>query len=242
MALNELECVPSPSVRSIPTARPSCESTGQLFLFSEMSESSHRSSFIPTPSAGDAKSSGSRNTVNSKAHFGVSLTDYVRGDEGRGRSTLSAAASPVRTSVLPERAQALRASAAACGRSTPELLARYDHATSSWRTSQLCLDGALSEFSETWPRSGMMRNGIAYQLAPLVRLTDETGSGSWATPTSRAPGGSRPHDTDQLSGRLANQIGGSLNPTWVEWLMGFPLGWTDLEPSAMPSSRRSRRS
>ena len=28
----------------------------------------------------------------------------------------------------------------------------------------------------------MMRNGIAYQLPPLVRLTDETGSGSWPTP------------------------------------------------------------
>ncbi len=25
--------------------------------------------------------------------------------------------------------------------------------------------------------------------------------------------------------------GGKLNPTWVEWLMGFPLGWTDLEGS-----------
>jgi DNA (cytosine-5)-methyltransferase 1 len=23
---------------------------------------------------------------------------------------------------------------------------------------------------------------------------------------------------------------GSLNPTWVEWLMGWPLGWTDLKP------------
>ncbi len=23
---------------------------------------------------------------------------------------------------------------------------------------------------------------------------------------------------------------GSLNPTWVEWLMGWPLGWTDLQP------------
>jgi hypothetical protein len=23
--------------------------------------------------------------------------------------------------------------------------------------------------------------------------------------------------------------GGALNPTWVEWLMGFPEGWTDLE-------------
>jgi hypothetical protein len=27
---------------------------------------------------------------------------------------------------------------------------------------------------------------------------------------------------------------GALNPTWVEWLMGFPLGWTDLKGSAMP--------
>jgi hypothetical protein len=33
--------------------------------------------------------------------------------------------------------------------------------------------------------------------------------------------------------------GGSLNPTWVEWLMGFPLGWTDCEPSETPSSPRS---
>jgi hypothetical protein len=27
---------------------------------------------------------------------------------------------------------------------------------------------------------------------------------------------------------------GALNPTWVEWLMGFPLGWTDLKPSETP--------
>jgi hypothetical protein len=40
----------------------------------------------------------------------------------------------------------------------------------------------------------------------------------------------------------ADGIHGSLNPTWVEWLMGFPLGWTDLGPSATPSSRKSRRS
>ena len=32
---------------------------------------------------------------------------------------------------------------------------------------------------------------------------------------------------------------GSLNPAWVEWLMGFPEGWTDLKPSEMPSSRKS---
>ena len=28
--------------------------------------------------------------------------------------------------------------------------------------------------------------------------------------------------------------GGRLNPTWVEWLMGFPTGWTDLEDSGTP--------
>ena len=28
--------------------------------------------------------------------------------------------------------------------------------------------------------------------------------------------------------------GGQLNPTWCEWLIGFPPGWTDLEHSAMP--------
>ena len=27
--------------------------------------------------------------------------------------------------------------------------------------------------------------------------------------------------------------GGKLNPTWVEWLMGFPHGWTDLDASEM---------
>jgi hypothetical protein len=29
---------------------------------------------------------------------------------------------------------------------------------------------------------------------------------------------------------LSTQAGGQLNPTWVEWLMGWPLGWTDLKP------------
>lgn len=40
---------------------------------------------IPTPTAGDSKSSGSRNTTTSQAHPGVSLTDYARADGGAGR-------------------------------------------------------------------------------------------------------------------------------------------------------------
>ena len=30
------------------------------------------------------------------------------------------------------------------------------------------------------------------------------------------------------------QTSGQLNPTWVEWLMGFPLGWTDLDAAETP--------
>ena len=29
------------------------------------------------------------------------------------------------------------------------------------------------------------------------------------------------------------ESGGQLNPMWVEWLMGWPIGWTDLKPLAM---------
>ena len=34
---------------------------------------------------------------------------------------------------------------------------------------------------------------------------------------------------NRIAQREPTAIGGKLNPTWVEWLMGFPIGWTDLE-------------
>jgi len=33
----------------------------------------------------------------------------------------------------------------------------------------------------------------------------------------------------QASADQRHRLGGSLNPTWVEWLMGYPEGWTDLK-------------
>lgn len=38
---------------------------------------------------------------------------------------------------------------------------------------------------------------------------------------------------------MAAGNGGQLNPMWVEWLMGFPLWWTDLNASEMPSCHSS---
>ena len=54
----------------------------------------------------------------------------------------------------------------------------------------------------------------------------------------------RPNDRKHGYGSLTMQVkdspqavsGGKLNPMWVEWLMGWTLGWTDLKPLAMDKS------
>ncbi|MNP65584.1 hypothetical protein D3C76_1611870 [compost metagenome] len=38
---------------------------------------------------------------------------------------------------------------------------------------------------------------------------------------------------DRLDHAVMALDGGQLNPEWVEWLMGWPIGWTDLRPLAM---------
>ena len=38
-----------------------------------------------------------------------------------------------------------------------------------------------------------------------------------------------PSDYKRHSPPLGCYAGGSLNPEWVEWLMGYPTGWTELE-------------
>lgn len=74
-------------------------------------------------------------------------------------------------------------------------------------------------------------------LKPLPRLTKD---GLLTTPCADDTG-YRKGKYAQGGTALSTQIGGQLNPTWVEWLMGFPLGWTALERSETPSSRKSRK-
>ena len=59
----------------------------------------------------------------------------------------------------------------------------------------------------------------------------------WPTPLardSRTHKGNVPPPGHQGGLNLGQAIGGTLNPTWVEWLMGFPIGWTDSEAWEMP--------
>jgi hypothetical protein len=55
----------------------------------------------------------------------------------------------------------------------------------------------------------------------------------WPTPTVW-DGAGKPNTAPEGGPNLSTVVGGQLNPMWVEWLMGFPLGWTDLEDSETP--------
>jgi hypothetical protein len=65
----------------------------------------------------------------------------------------------------------------------------------------------------------------------------------WPTPTTQdASNNGGPSQYQRNSLPLNAAAGGALNPTWVEWLMGFPLGWTACDASETRSSRRSSKS
>lgn len=278
----------------------------------------------------DLKSRGrlkSTPTVNESSPS-IGRTSSDTGISGESTGTLfpewtcSAEASLAKTSALPASEQALPANAQGSGVNTSEPFAHFDLNTSSWKTYQVSLlTSTWDVFSETWPRAGTMRNGIAYQQVPLAPLTGEIGSGLWPTPealnqegyqvangkkyprlgamvrmwpTPNVCGGGNPPELliqhgnhfVRKSGKKAhlaldqavkmwptpasnNGTGGctglaggsgnrkklyamlgeeegkklgcqSLNPYWVEWLMGYPIGWTDLGDSATPLFRKSR--
>jgi hypothetical protein len=102
--------------------------------------------------------------------------------------TASWAASPAKTSARWADALELTARSRAYGASSPGLLAKFDPASSSWKTPQSSLDEGLATFSGTWPDSGMMRSGTAYQLPTLALVTDETGLGLFPTPLASETG------------------------------------------------------
>jgi hypothetical protein len=156
----------------------------------------------------------------------------------------SAEGSPAKTSAQPEKARESTDRAAECGHTWPESFARWDHATSSWKTHQCSLFGGLETFSETWPRWGMMRDGECWELMMQEPATNGSASGYWPTPRACNPG-SRPNGKGGkvLAEEVAIAEGmkqrgesgsaaGLISPEWVELLMGWPLGWTDCAASA----------
>ncbi len=92
------------------------------------------------------------------------------------------------------------------------------------------------------------RNGFSMNLRDAVRRWPTAASRDWKdTPgmakTSTNKDGSKRNREDQLARKVYSieqtpKGGGLLNPDWVEWLMGWPIGWTESRPLAMDKFRQ----
>lgn len=240
--------------------------------------------FAPSKSsliAGKSCCSGSATESCRNSRFGT-MCEHLTAGRGGEKSTSSAAASRARTFHARAKARESAEREAGFGLNLQESLAKYDRATSSWKTRQCSLFGGLEECLETFPKAGTMRNGSLWERTTAEPRTDERECGYWRTPDAGAGGEiSDEKAADYAAGkprksgsaiqiRLCDQVrhrklwptpkcqdsrtelrdrgksnlgevvhGGMqtpptktarLNPAWVEWLMGWPIGWSDLKP------------
>ena len=65
---------------------------------------------------------------------------------------------------------------------------------------------------------------------PTPCASDWKGSGKSGTLRDRLDYAAERGATKSNQYAEVPENGGKLSPTWVEWLMGWPLGWTDLKP------------
>lgn len=155
-----------------------------------------------------------------------------------------------------------------CGQNLNDVFAHFDHDLLLWKTYQASLFEEWATFSEVWPRAGMMRNGKAYRLLPLVPRISATGFGYLPTPDAslgaflatgmmditssfrletengKRPSGAKIGSSLRWCQELIRErlrTGGEINPEWIEVLMGYPTGHTELKDWATPSSRKSRK-
>ena len=89
-------------------------------------------------------------------------------------------------------------------------------------------------------------NDTAFPLVPLVPHTHGPACSFWPTPTASSWGATGSRGiirrriadgtlTEREAQWLVNGNNGRKNPEWTEWLMGFPIGWTEIAPSETPS-------
>jgi len=76
-------------------------------------------------------------------------------------------------------------------------------------------------------------NMVRMYPTPTVGDAKASGASGYSTDSGRHSGITL---TDAICGEAASGRSGKLNPSWVEWLMGWPIGWTDYEPLSCMSS------
>jgi len=171
--------------------------------------------------------------------------------ENHGKALLTSflEASRARTYQRQETELALTASGQDSGEKWPESSVRFDLNSCSWKTHRCLWVEDLPWSLVTLPKWGLMRSGFVYQHPTLERPINVTVSG--LVPTPRASMGShgiawarartgehRSNLEDWLAHQHISQGGAEIpglkvSPNYAEWLMRWPMGWTELKPLGM---------
>ncbi|MDE2103491.1 MAG: DNA cytosine methyltransferase [Patescibacteria group bacterium] len=119
----------------------------------------------------------------------------------------------------------------------------YDLNTGLWRTWRQFTGASWDEYSERWPKAGMMLNGIAYRREGLEGGICGKDSTPLPTPVASdykgASSGCKKIKTKEISMlryflhyhyAKPHQYTTYPNPTLLEKMMGYPIGHTVLKP------------
>src|SRR6185295_6117216 len=143
-----------------------------------------------------------------------------------------------RISHLPEMVPASMARYLDYGEKWPESSEKYDLNSHSWKIHHSLFPVDLHWSSVILPKWGMSANGCVYRHPRLERPITATEAGLLPTP-SGVNGG-----RNNVMGRI-DEWGGSGNPfrgteigrmrcaNFEEWMMGWPMGWSELTPLEM---------
>ena len=169
---------------------------------------------------------------------------------------------PVRTSQALETEKVLTVNGLDFGGKWRESLMKCDPVLRSWKTHRCLWEEVLPKSCVTLPQSGMTLGGVLWEHITPADPTAENGFGLWPTPrcteaemkprvaTQDLLNGIRSHGWDlceavydaamthhrEWPGMVEPgeiMADGMPSPSWWEWLMGWPIGWTDVTRSAM---------
>jgi DNA (cytosine-5)-methyltransferase 1 len=74
---------------------------------------------------------------------------------------------------------------------------------------------------------GTLMEAVVKKMFPTPQASDNRDRGNMSNPSIQR----RIAKGKQIMlSQSVDQNSGQLNPPWVEWLMGWPIGWTDLKP------------
>jgi hypothetical protein len=169
----------------------------------------------------------------------------LTGTRGEELLTSYLAGFPAKTSRLRGGGEESMVNDQECGEKWHASFSKYDPDLSLWKTPQCSLLGDLEEFLETWPQWGLMRNGECWEQIPSDFLITEPEFGWLPTPIATDWKGGcsairkdtgRPR-TDSIRMYIKTKFNITYpHPNFLEALMEWPQGWTDLKPLAMDKS------